>query len=180
MRNKSLGKAIVLVVFAVLASLLSQRLHLANFSSHHSASIQRGVAKNLVDGEYLVSRVIDGDTIELQNGERVRYIGMDTPETVDPNKPVQCFGEEASAHNKELVEGKYVRLLKDVSEADKYGRLLRYVYISDDFINLDLVKDGYARVSTLPPDMAHSKDFVSAEKTARAENLGLWAKCSSN
>ena len=76
---------------------------------------------------YKVARVIDGDTIELENGERVRYIGMDTPETVHPSKPVQCFGKAASAENSKLVSGKTVRLEKDVSDTDKYGRLLRYV-----------------------------------------------------
>src|SRR3990167_3408922 len=77
----------------------------------------------------LVTRVIDGDTIEIEGGQKVRYIGIDTPETVDPRKPVQCFGVEASNKNKELVSGKRDRLEKDVSETDKYGRLLRYIYI---------------------------------------------------
>ncbi|MBI3335237.1 MAG: thermonuclease family protein [Candidatus Portnoybacteria bacterium] len=78
-----------------------------------------------------VARVIDGDTIELENGQRVRYIGIDTPETSDPRKPIQCFGIEAAKKNQELVEGKMVRLEKDVSERDRYARLLRYVYAGD-------------------------------------------------
>src|SRR3990172_7201954 len=76
-----------------------------------------------------VTRVIDGDTIELGDGRRVRYIGIDTPETVDPRKPVECFGKEAAAKNRELVDGKMVEMEKDASETDKYGRLLRYIYV---------------------------------------------------
>ena len=87
-----------------------------------------------------VTRVVDGDTIEIEGGEKVRYIGIDTPETVDPRKPVQCFGVEASKKNKEMVEGKMVRLEKDITDKDKYNRLLRYVWLDDVFVNLELVK----------------------------------------
>lgn len=134
-------------------------------------------AENNFVGNFIVSRVIDGDTIELQNGEKVRYIGIDTPETVDPRKAVECYGKEASLKNKELVEGKEVRLVKDVSERDKYGRLLRYVYVGDVFINEKLVAEGYAHASTYPPDVAHSQLFLEKERLAREKKLGLWDKC---
>ena len=128
--------------------------------------------------EYLVTRVIDGDTIEIETGEKVRYIGMNTPETVDPRQPVQCFGEEASAKNKEFVLNKKVKLVKDVSETDKYGRLLRFVYLEDGtLVNLELVKEGFAQVMTIPPDVAHSDDFVQAAKEAREAKRGLWGAC---
>ncbi len=128
---------------------------------------------------YLVTRVVDGDTIDvLIDGEnkRVRYIGVNTPETVHPSKPVECFGAEASSKNKELVAGKQVRLVKDVSETDKYGRLLRYVYVDDIFVNLTLVKEGYANVSTYPPDVAYNDVFLSAEQEARKLGTGLWGE----
>ena len=124
-----------------------------------------------------VARVIDGDTIELVGGERVRYIGIDTPETVDPRKPVMCFGHEASARNKELVEGKEVRLVKDITDRDKYGRLLRYVYVGDLFINDALVREGYAHVYTYPPDVAMNERFLAAEREAREAGKGLWSAC---
>src|SRR5690349_13538593 len=89
-------------------------------------------------GPATVARVIDGDTIELTSGDRVRYIGMDTPETVDPRKTVQCFGKEASAANRALVEGKVVTLVPDVEDRDMYDRFLRYVYLGDTFVNLEL------------------------------------------
>lgn len=124
-----------------------------------------------------VIKVVDGDTIEIEGGQRVRYIGVDTPETVDPRKEIQCFGKEAAGKNKELVEGKEVRLEKDVSETDKYGRLLRYVYVGDIFVNDYLVRNGFARVSTYPPDIKYQNQFLEAEKDAREENRGLWLGC---
>ena len=125
----------------------------------------------------LVTRVIDGDTIEIEGGLSVRYIGIDTPETVDPRKPVQCFGVEATNKNKELVSGKRVRLEKDVSEIDKYGRLLRYIYVGDTFVNLELVKQGFAYSSTYPPDVKYQSQFTEAQRQAKEQNKGLWGSC---
>jgi len=127
--------------------------------------------------EFTVKRVIDGDTIELENGERIRYIGIDTPETVDPRKPVQCFGNAAKAKNTELTAGQKVRLEPDVSERDQYGRLLRYVYVGETFINLELVRQGYAYASPFPPDVKYKQLFYEAGRAARETNLGLWQAC---
>lgn len=127
---------------------------------------------------YEVLRVIDGDTIEvLIDGRKktVRYIGINTPETVHPSKPVECFGVEASNKNKELVVGKKVRLVKDISETDKYGRLLRYVYMDDTFVNLTLVQEGYANALSYPPDVAFNEEFRKAEQEARENRRGLWS-----
>lgn len=138
---------------------------------------------------FKVTRVIDGDTIEIEPsassgrgvGQRVRYIGIDTPETVDPRKPVQCFGVEAAKKNKELVEGKIVRLEKDVTDKDKYGRLLRYVYVATGpgelFVNLELVRQGFAYSYTYPPDVKYQQEILEAERWARENNLGLWQNC---
>jgi len=123
-----------------------------------------------------VIRVIDGDTIEIEDGQKVRYIGIDTPETVDPRKSVECFGQEASDKNKELVEGKEVELEKDVSETDKYGRLLRYIWIGDLLINEFLVQEGYAQSSSYPPDVKYQGRFDEAERKAREEGKGLWGE----
>lgn len=125
-----------------------------------------------------VVKVIDGDTIQLEDGRKLRYIGIDTPETVDPRRGVQCFGKEASEKNKELVLNKEVRLEKDVSETDRYGRLLRYVYIGDTMINEQLVKEGFAKASSYPPDITYQILFQEAEKQAREEKNGLWSSCS--
>ena len=124
-----------------------------------------------------VTRIIDGDTIEIVGGERVRYIGIDTPETVDPRKPVQCFGVEASKKNQELIEGQMVRLEKDVTERDKYNRLLRYVWVGDAFINLELVKQGFAHSYSYPPDIKYQDQIVAAQQQAREAKIGLWGAC---
>ena len=119
-----------------------------------------------------VARVIDGDTIEVRIGSetyRVRYIGMDTPEVGDP------FGAEATARNRELVEDQTVTMVKDVSETDRYGRLLRYVFVGDTFVNYELVVEGYALASTYPPDVACAGTFVEAQRMALAAGSGLWA-----
>lgn len=127
---------------------------------------------------YLVTRVVDGDTIEIETGQKIRYIGVNTPESVDPRKPIECFGKEASAKNSELVLNKKVKLEKDVSDTDRYGRLLRFVYLEDGtFVNLELVKQGYASVMTVPPDVNLSSIFLQAQQQARDSKLGLWSGC---
>jgi micrococcal nuclease len=127
---------------------------------------------------FLVTRVIDGDTIELENGEKVRYIGINTPEIHHPKKSVECFGKEAAKKNEELVLGKKVRLEKDVSETDKYKRLLRYVYLEDGImVNRQLIQDGYACLDTFPPDVKFSVEFKTAMQEAREQKKGLWAMC---
>lgn len=126
-------------------------------------------------GETRVLRVVDGDTIELENGSKVRYIGVDTPESVDPRRGVECFGKEASERNRALVEGRAVRLESDVSDTDMYDRLLRYVFVGDLFVNEYLVREGYARASSYPPDVKYQTLFREAEREAREMKRGLWA-----
>jgi micrococcal nuclease len=140
--------------------------------------------------EALVVRVVDGDTIHVEIAGQeftVRYIGMDTPETVDPNRPVGCYGPEASAHNKELVQGKTVWLEKDVSEADKYGRLVRFVWLSNEtdptqgqMVDALLVRDGYATLDTFPPDVRYKDLFAQLQQQARDAGLGLWGPVCTN
>lgn len=126
---------------------------------------------------FLVKRVIDGDTIELSTGEKVRYIGVNTPELSNRKKLIDCFAQEAAIVNKNLVEGKMVKLEKDVSNVDKYGRLLRYVYIDTIFVNDYLVRKGFAQVATYPPDVKYQKLFLASQKVARKEKIGLWKTC---
>ena len=125
-----------------------------------------------------VISVTDGDTIRVRiNGQSVpvRYIGIDTPETVDPRQDVQCFGREASARNAQLVAGKVVELEKDVSETDQFQRLLRYVYVDGKMVNEELVRGGFARSSSYPPDVKYQDRFRALEAEARAQSVGLWA-----
>jgi len=139
------------------------------------------LSENTQDNGAWVSRVIDGDTIKLRSGETVRYIGVDAPETRNTKTGIECFGEASSRFNVDLVEGKYVRLEKDVSETDRYGRLLRYVYINlngeDVMVNKYLLENGYAKVASYPPDIKYSEDFRQAQESAMLEGLGLWSGC---
>lgn len=132
---------------------------------------------NSTESDYLVVKVIDGDTIKLANGDTIRYIGVNTPESVHPKIKLQCFGKEASDYNQQLVAGKTVTLEKDTSETDKYGRLLRYVYVDGEMINAKLVRDGYAQVATYPPDVKYVELFKAAQADARLNRRGLWSKC---
>ena len=127
-----------------------------------------------------VVRVVDGDTIVLDSGEKVRYIGVNTPELHHPQKGVECFGKEAYERNKILVEGKVVQLQKDVSETDRYGRLLRYVWVDGTLVNESLVREGYAFAASFPPDIAMQKYFEVAQQTARENRTGLWSSCPKN
>lgn len=157
------------------------------FSSREISEIVSGVNsaveqevledKTTAVDENLVTRIVDGDTIEISGKVLVRYIGIDTPETVDLRKDVQCFGKEASNENKRLVLGKKVTLEKDVSETDRYGRLLRYVYIDGKMVNEELVKNGYARAVSYPPDIKYQDAFAKAEESARKSERGLWSTC---
>jgi len=125
--------------------------------------------KDILVSEAICVRVIDGDTIELDSGERVRYIGINTPETDEQ------YGDEATSINSDLVLNKTLRLEKDVSETDKYGRLLRYVYVGDIFVNAYLVENGYAQVSTYPPDVKYSNYFKELQSKAIENETGFWA-----
>jgi micrococcal nuclease len=125
------------------------------------------------ESQVKVVRVIDGDTIEIAGGAHVRYIGMDTPETYPK---VEFYGPEAKAKNIELVEGKLVTLEKDVSETDRYGRLLRYVYVDGVFVNGELVRLGYAEAVSYPPDTRYQWQLEQLEKEAKAAKLGIWGE----
>lgn len=128
----------------------------------------------------VVTRVVDGDTIEVRldgRTEDVRYIGVDTPETVKPGAPVDCFGPQASAFNHRLVEGRRVRLVFDVQLRDVYGRLLAYVYLGKRFVSAELVRRGLARTLTIPPDDRFAGYLKRLEITASRAGRGLWGAC---
>ena len=118
----------------------------------------------------LVTSVIDGDTVELADGRRVRYLGIDTPESGE------YYAEEATARNKELVEGKTVELQRGKRDQDEYGRLLRYVYIDGVFVNAELIVQGYATAYIFDPDDRYSQILVQLEQYAKMKNRGLWSQ----
>ena len=138
------------------------------------------------DGRGTVVRVIDGDTIVVRIGgreEHVRLIGIDTPETHKPDTPVECFGPEAAAHMSELLpDNTPVRLERDIEARDRFDRLLAYVYRDRDglFVDLAMVKDGFAGTLAIAPNYAHRHEFEQAEAEAQQNRLGLWATCGGN
>ncbi|MBA2274067.1 MAG: thermonuclease family protein [Actinobacteria bacterium] len=128
----------------------------------------------------LVSRVVDGDTIEVQldGTTGIRLIGIDTPETVHPTEPVGCFGPAASDFTKHKLEGQMVRLEYDVERTDLYGRTLAYVFADGLLFNETLVARGYAQVTTYPPNVRYVNRFLAAQRSARGADQGFWGQCS--
>jgi micrococcal nuclease len=125
-----------------------------------------------------VLRVVDGDTIYVDlagHAEKVRYIGMDTPEVHHPRRGEEPGGRAATLLNRRLVEGRTVRLELDVQSRDRYGRLLAYVYVGDVMVNAELVRRGYAQAMTVPPNVRHASLFVRLQREAREAGRGLWA-----
>ena len=131
-------------------------------------------------GAATVTRVVDGDTVDVRldgREEKVRLIGVDTPESVKPGTPVECFAKAASAETRRLVQGRRVTLRFDAERRDRYGRLLAYVYRDGLFVNAELVERGYARTLTIPPNVAHAEEFTRLARDAREAGRGLWGAC---
>ncbi len=158
----------------------------ANYSQQGKIAIPFGKSYNYDD--ILVTRVVDGDTLKLENAERVRLIGIDTPEMHESNKlyrdsqktnmdinTIKALGRESHRFTKDLVEGKRVRLEFDVEKRDKYDRLLAYVFLKDGiFVNAEIVKQGYASLMTYPPNVKYVDEFKKLYREARENNRGLW------
>lgn len=165
----------------ILTLVLALLTLLAGFLTEHSAQVQKTIVP-LSPGTYRVTRFSDGDTISVDmdgTEEEVRFIGVDTPETQDPRKAVQCFGKSAAAYTKNLISGQPVRLEADAlsSNRDRYGRLLRYVYLPDGrLVQEEIIKEGYGFAYTSFP-FTKSEDFSTFQRQARENNKGLWNVC---
>ena len=148
-----------------------------------SAGVSADTAPGTLHGPYPVTRVVDGDTVRVDRGGDeivVRLIGLDTPETVAPDRPVECFGPEASARTKELLDGGQVWLEYDEASGltDKYDRTLAYVWLDQQtMLNELLIAEGYAEEVTYTDGYAHQRDFQDAERAAQSSGLGLWGAC---
>jgi micrococcal nuclease len=140
-----------------------------------------GDQRRAVDQEYRVEQVLDGDTIVVRRAgaadETIRLLGIDTPETHHPRKPVQCYGPEASAYTTRRLFGQIVRLEDDVERHDIYGRRLAYVYLDGHNFEEELLRKGYARLLVIEPNHAHGRAFLADELNARARGVGLWGVC---
>jgi micrococcal nuclease len=169
-RGGGLGTIVLLVLAAV--------IFFAESGDERRSGSQPGPPGRAVEAR--VTDVIDGDTIEvaLPGGvEDVRYIGIDTPETVKPGTPVQCYGPKAHRVNERLVAGRRARLVFDTERRDIYHRLLAYVYVRGRFVNAELVRRGFARTLTIPPNDSHAGLFHRLARAAGRAGRGLWAAC---
>ena len=177
---KSVGRGISLfVLFLACALSCTNITPSAELTATEMKATDKPAPSTAALTEVQVIQVVDGDTIKVDiDGVvyPVRYIGINCPETNHPSKGQEWLGPEATVANMELVAGKTVRLEKDVSETDQYGRLLRYVYAGDVFVNRELVRLGFAQVSTYPPDVANESVFVEAQHEARQAGQGLWSR----
>lgn len=141
-------------------------------------TVTSNASSNVTFTEAFCIRVVDGDTIEVivdDTEYTVRYIGIDTPELDDTRPEYRALAEEATQANMGMVEGKNVGLQKDVSERDQYGRLLRYVFVGLQFVNAELVSDGYAWAVSYPPDTSYDSFFRGLASEAEQEGLGVWS-----
>lgn len=139
-----------------------------------------GAAHRDAAAPWLVTRADDGDTIEVQRGtdtDVIRLLGVDTPETHHPTKPVQCYGPEAAAYTRRRLTGALVVLEGDVEPRDIYGRRLAYVLVDGHRFNDELLRRGYARLLVIAPNRAHGRELLDAELDARHHDRGLWAHC---
>jgi micrococcal nuclease len=159
---------------AIVAALV---LAFAALAAALGAYTARGTASATAALEGAVVRIVDGDTIHVQIGDRlekVRYIGVNTPEVHHPRKGLERGGRDAVRVNRDLVSGRTVRLELDVQERDRYGRLLAYVWVGDVMVNEELVRLGYAQVMTVPPNVRYQQRFLTREREARESGRGLW------
>jgi micrococcal nuclease len=182
-----------IIIVVAISMLTAGLLHAGDWDKeyHPSGTVKFGIPFG-DEGNYddiLVNRVVDGDTLQLETGERVRLIGIDTPELHESSKlqrdaersgqdkkAIKQLGELAYEFTRKLVEAKQVRLEFDAEKKDKYGRLLAYVYLSDGtFVNAEIVKQGYASLLTIPPNVKYSDLFVKLYKEARENKRGLWS-----
>jgi micrococcal nuclease len=177
---KMLSGIVMAFVILFLVSRVNSANNVSVISNTNSAQVVDVEATSTPADTFQVSRVIDGDTIVVNiNGknETIRLIGVNTPETVDPRKPVQCFGKEASNFVKNMLTGQSVRLQSDPtqSDRDKYGRLLRYVYLGDVLVDEELISSGYGFEYTYDVPYMYQKEFKASEAYARGGQLGLWS-----
>ncbi len=165
---------IILFIFIIIINIYynnnSNKIKMLNISTNN---------KNIINKNYYeVLDIIDGDTIEIKynkNIERVRLIGIDTPESKNPDKSKNIIqGKTASEYMKKILNNKLINIEFDIQERDKYGRLLLYIYLNNEMINEKLLKEGYARLATYLPNVKYVDKFINAQKYARENNIGFW------
>lgn len=188
--NKILVNTIVFLALIVVFVGFKEGNWLQNLGLTDTYRPQNTYAKTTINGskdgieKSQVRRVVDGDTVELSNGQKIRLLNIDTPETVKANTPVMCYGPEASTFTKKLLTDKMVQLTYDKEADDKYGRGLRFIFLDgvdtsnvENSVNAELVKNGFARMVVYKPNNTYAKEFQTWENEAKSKKLGLWGSC---
>lgn len=188
--NKILINTIVLLILIVFFIGFKEGNWLQNLGLTDNYKPQNIYLKSTINGskdgieKSQVRRVVDGDTVELSSGQKIRLLNIDTPETVKANTPVMCYGTEASMFTKKLLTDKMVQLTADKEADDKYGRGLRFIFLDgvdtsniENSINAELVKNGFARMVVYKPNNTYAKEFQTWENEAKSKKLGLWGSC---
>jgi micrococcal nuclease len=188
--NKILVNIIVFLLLIVLFVGFKEGNWLQNLGLTDSYKPNNSYAKTTINGakngieKSQVRRVVDGDTVELTNGQKIRLLNIDTPETVKANTPMMCYGQEASNFTKKLLTDKMVQLTFDKEANDQYGRGLRFIFLDgvdtnnvENSINADLVKSGFARMVVYKPNNTYAKEFQTWENEAKEKKLGVWGNC---
>lgn len=165
------------IIILVILVIISVTVYIFLKSNNKPPASENTITPTIYREKAKVSYVLDGDTVEITDKKRVRLIGINTPERKTGNKNGQCFSEKAAKITRSLLENQTIEMEKDVSETDKYGRLLRYIYLDDILINEFLLSAGFARLETIPPDVKYYQLFLEAEKEARSNARGLWKSC---
>jgi micrococcal nuclease len=169
-------------ILLVICALILAQVAVTGLGNTVTVSQQTKNEETLTAETVKVARIIDGDTIVLSDGRRVRYLGINAPEITTNAKKAQCFAQEAKTSNENLVLGKTVRLEKDTTNRDKYGRLLRFVFVNsvggqEVLVNDYLIRQGFAKVLSIPPDLKLESQFNDALDEAQFNRRGLWEAC---
>lgn len=169
----------VIIQYTVAIVIILIGLITGSIKKEEILNILQNQQKQEIDGKYLITEVVDGDTYKIHyegKEQKIRLIGVDTPESVHPDKTKNTnYGKQASDYVKQLIENQYISLEFDVSKTDKYGRLLAYVYLENgQMLNEKLVKEGYAQVATYPPNVKYVDNFKILQEEARKNKVGFW------
>jgi micrococcal nuclease len=188
--NKILVNIIVFLLLIVLFVGFKEGKWLQNLGLTDTYKPSNSYTKTTINGskdgveKSQVRRVVDGDTVELTNGQKIRLLNINTPETVKANTPVMCYGEEASGFTKKLLTDKMVQLTQDKEANDQYGRGLRFVFLDgvdtsniENSINAEMVKSGFAKMVVYKPNNTYQREFQTWENEAKEKKLGAWGKC---
>jgi endonuclease YncB( thermonuclease family) len=188
--NKTLVSIIIFLTLVVISIGLKEGNWLQNLGLSDTYKPTNTSAKTTYNGSKdgiersQVRRVVDGDTVELSNGQKIRMLNIDTPETVKANTAVKCYGPEASAFTKKLLSDKMVQLVVDREANDQYGRGLRFIFLDgvdtsniENSVNADVVKNGFGKMVSYKPNTTYARDFQKWEDEARSKKLGVWGAC---